>query len=142
MTPTPTEPVTTVDGFTATIQENAIRLVWQTSREVDTAGFYIYRLTNDGSSDFVPVSGLALSQGVDGGEYLFVDETVESGVSYTYLLVERKADGTLVRYENLILVIGLGGPQDQQLYLPLIANQKMPTATPTLIPTTPSDGAP
>ncbi|MEZ4731822.1 MAG: hypothetical protein R3E79_32275 [Caldilineaceae bacterium] len=141
-TPTATEPATTVDDFAATVQENAIQLVWQTSREVDTAGFYIYRLTNDGSNDFVPVSGLALSQGVDGGAYLFVDETVASGVSYTYLLVERKTDGTLVRYHDLTIVIGLGGLQDERLYLPLVAQEEMPTATPTLVPTAPPDGAP
>lgn len=109
---------------------------------MDTVGFYIYRRTNDSNGDFFPVSGLAPSQGAGGGEYLFVDDTVEVGVAYTYLLVERRTDDMLVRYDNLIIIVGLGGLQDQVLYLPIIAQQKAPTATPTLIPTAPPDSVP
>lgn len=123
-TPTPTQPATTVDAFTATVQENAILLTWQTSTEVNTAGFYIYRRNNaDATGDFVPISGLASSQGEAGGSYQFLDETAEAGLSYTYLLVERKLDNVLVKFHDLVIISGVGMMENQRLYLPLINRQ-------------------
>lgn len=123
MTPTltPTRPATTIDSFTSILQEQAILLTWQTSAEIDTVGFYVYRRnTDDEASEFVPISGLATSQGAQGGHYSFQDDDIEIGVAYTYLLVERKSNGELVEYHELILVSGVGIVLGEQLYLPLV----------------------
>ena len=121
---TPTLPATTIDAFTATVQENAILLTWQTSSEANTAGFYIYRRNNDdASSVFVPISGLALSQGEAGGSYQFLDETAEAGISYTYQLVERKTNDALVNLRDLVIIGGVGTAENERLYLPLINSQ-------------------
>lgn len=99
-------------------------MTWQTSSEANTAGFYIYRRNNDdATSAFVPISGLALSQGEAGGSYQFLDETAEAGISYTYLLVERKIDNSLVNLRDVVIIGGVGTSDNERLYLPLINYQ-------------------
>lgn len=97
-----------------------VRLVWQTSLEVNSAGFYIYRKRSDGSGDFIPLTGLVPAEGAP-GVYEYRDEGVEVGVGYSYLLVEKKADGTLVTYADLILqVVIVDGTAKNTLWLPLV----------------------
>ena len=99
-------------------------MTWQTSTEVNTAGFYIYRRNNaDVTSDFIPISGPAPSQGEAGGSYQFLDETAEAGISYTYRLVERKMDNELVQLRDLVIIGGVGISENERLYLPLINYQ-------------------
>ncbi len=97
-----------------------VRLIWQTSLEVDSAGFYIYRKRGDGSSDFIPLTGLIPAEGAP-GVYEYRDEDVEVGSEYSYLLVEKKADGTLVTYPALIQrIVIVSGTANHALWLPLV----------------------
>jgi len=48
---------------------------------------------------------------------------VQPGLSYIYLLVEEKEDGTLVEYQDLTVIIGVGFPDTQRLFLPFVINE-------------------
>lgn len=120
VTPTlvPTAPaVTIVDHFTVTPTNNTIVLTWRTSSEVNSAGFYIYRLAGTGELTFVPISQLLPAHGP--GLYQFTDNAVLAGVGYTYLLVEQKNDGFLLEYDELVVVIGQNTESSVRLWLPL-----------------------
>lgn len=94
----------------------AVTISWKTSAEVETVGFFIYRSQEDSRTDFIPISGLIESKGAQGGEYQYIDDTIEDRGSYTYMLVEKKRDGTLVDYEDFV-----GGTNTTyQLWLPYV----------------------
>ncbi len=122
-TPTPTATVAVLDTVITNVTGNAllnqIEIRWQTTREVNSAGFYIFRANPKISDTFIPMTGLITARGPGGASYLFVDEEVEPGISYTYLLVERKSDGRLVEYRALAIVLGLTTPEHKN-YLPLV----------------------
>lgn len=109
---------TVVDSFTVTRSSDGltVRIDWKTSAEVETLGFFIYRAQDDSRASFIPISGLIESQGAQGGAYTYVDDTIEDRGSYTYMLVEKKRDGSLVDYEDIV-----GGTNTAyQLWLPYI----------------------
>ena len=106
--------------MTGTIVNGSAEIRWQTAREVNSEGFFIFRLDPSGSNTFIPLTGLIGAQGTNGGSYLFVDNELKANVQYSYLLVERKKDGSLVEYPALIVVLGVGGPEDSQIYLPMV----------------------
>jgi hypothetical protein len=131
LTPTPTSstptatPVaqTVLDFFTAALHNNgnAVLITWRTSAEANTLGFYIYRAETTARTEFVPLTGLIPGVGVQGGDYQYVDDTVVVNNEYTYLLVEKKQDGSLVEFENEEEPIGIGDPElRNQLWLPLV----------------------
>jgi hypothetical protein len=109
-------------------------------------GFYIYRLvttdtvtTTTTLTDFVPLTGLIVSQGENGGIYTFTDEDYIPGQGYSYMPVERKADGTLVKHSAFIVPVGASQlPLDKFIFIPLI-NKAAPTpnAAPTIDPRAP-----
>jgi len=100
---------------------NAIEIRWQTNQEINSAGFYLFRNDPTVSEAYAPLTGLMAGKGSSGGSYLFVDEAITPGISYTYLLVERKQDGSLVEYHELAIVLGLAEPSSpRKHYLPLI----------------------
>jgi len=67
------------------------------------------------------LTGLIPGVGVQGGDYQYVDDTVVVNNEYTYLLVEKKQDGSLVEFENEEEPIGIGDPElRNQLWLPLV----------------------
>jgi hypothetical protein len=82
--------------FTATAQEGAIVLAWETASEIGLLGFHVYRAEAiDGprtrlTGDLLPGQG-------PGSRYEFVDEMVTPGVSYWYWLeaVDIHDTGTL-----------------------------------------------
>jgi hypothetical protein len=119
---------------------DTIELSWQTDGEENSSGFYLFRRDDTNNGEFIPLTGLIVSQGADGGTYTFVDEDVTEGTFYSYLLVERKDDGTFVEHRNRIISIpfGVGPGAFRQLYLPVIM-QAYPvvtaTPTPTITPT-------
>lgn len=72
---------------TATPYHGVVRVQWETSSEVDTAGFYVNRsLQRDGIYDhissFIPSQGNASS----GAIYVFTDTNVITGTVYFYTL--------------------------------------------------------
>ncbi len=111
-----------------------IEVQWETSQEVDSVGFYLYRRNVDADGIFVPLTAIFNGQGAVGGTYSYVDEEIVVGTTYQYLLVERKADGTLVEYRAQIVTIISGSTNTlpNRLYLPFIADLfSAPTPTPT-----------
>jgi hypothetical protein len=73
--------------FTATPQENGILLEWETATEIDNIGFYVTRSTNPGGTyDTVSPFISAEGEGVIGAQYDFLDDDVENGILYFYLL--------------------------------------------------------
>jgi hypothetical protein len=69
--------------------DQAIRVVWQTSREVDSIAFFLYRAESpdgpwDDYIDFEPAIG---NESI-GATYSFLDEEVSPGVAYYYRLEE------------------------------------------------------
>lgn len=110
-------PLTIVENFSATPATNSILLTWRTSSEANTAGFLIYRLDDNGGLTFQPISALLPAQGPS--IYQFTDTAVLAGVRYTYLLVEQKHDGSLVEYDDLLVVVGQNDQSSVRLWLPL-----------------------
>lgn len=131
-TPTPTLlptapatviPTTIVESFTATPAGAAIQVQWRTTREVDTAGFYLYRKQLDGqgsSGDFQQISPRVPGQGIQGGNYTLLDPSVQANVRYLYLLVEEKRNGARTEFTQLLIAIRLSDTQPYQLLLPLV----------------------
>ena len=128
-TPTavPTVPAETVIvSFVATLQDStnaspSVLLTWETSLEVNTNSFYIYRADGSGNDVFIPLTGPFPSVGTQGGSYQYIDTAVQFGMEYSYLLVERKQDDTLIEYRDLIQVIIIGTVTDPfGVWLPLI----------------------
>jgi hypothetical protein len=110
-----------VTGMEGTLLSAAIEIRWQTTREVNSAGFAIFRANPLVSETYAPLSSVIGGKGTSGGSYLFVDKTVEPGVNYSYLLVESKLDGTTIEYPELAIILGLQGPDAvSKNYLPLV----------------------
>ena len=101
----------------------SVVLTWTTSLEVNTDGFFLYRQDSNGNTLFIPLTGLFPSVGAQGGLYQYRDNTVVLDNTYSYLLVERKKDGTLKEYTDLIQVIVIGtAPNFFGNWLPMITN--------------------
>jgi len=83
--------VTLLD-FTATALETEILLEWQTGDESDNAGFRIWRATGEGwkygdySTVIILNDQLIPADGGSGASYSYIDDNVESGLTYYYLL--------------------------------------------------------
>lgn len=119
-------PLTRVEFFTATPVGAAFRLDWRTTSEVDSAGFYLYRKQVDGqggNGGFQVIGGLIPSQGAQGGDYHLLDPSVQANTRYLYLLVEKKRNGALTEFTEL-LIVTINNPPYQgllhQVLLPLI----------------------
>jgi len=100
-----------------------VNLSWQTSLEVNTSGFYLYRQGGVETKAFAPLTGLFISLGAQGGTYQYTDTNVLPGVEYRYLLVERKQNDLLLEYPELIQVVSIGAggnPDASRVWLPLI----------------------
>ena len=70
-----------------------VQVEWQTTSELGTVGFWLYRLTDTGwqqvHDNFLP----ALVGEPQGGTYRLVDPSASSGVENTYYLLEIEVDG-------------------------------------------------
>jgi len=117
---TPTEPATIVTRFEATATDTMVEITWETSREVNSKGFYVYRFAA-GNIDFIPITSLISSKGEQGGLYTFIDEDVVVGQEYQYYLVERKNNDSLIAYTDLFRVIAFGIIERSEfIFLPII----------------------
>jgi len=78
----------TLVGFTATPGNGQVLVAWETANEVDNAGFFVYRSTNQ-NSGFEVISLLipAISGYPTSGEYSYTDRGVTNNVGYYYELV-------------------------------------------------------
>lgn len=87
-------------SFTAERQSDGMLLRWETGTELNTAGFQIYRSAGS-RADAVRVSDqLIPAHGASGGGavYSWLDSGAESGVAYSYWLVEIEIGGARHEY--------------------------------------------
>jgi hypothetical protein len=80
-----------------------VEITWETATEQGTVGFSLYRsLERDGEYTLINEHGFIENRGtaVSGAEYNFVDEDVDAGQTYFYVLEEIEADGSRRRYEE------------------------------------------
>jgi hypothetical protein len=97
-----TEPKSVVlISFAARWQAAQIRLAWETSSEVNTYGFRLFR-SLDGSrgTALLVTPQIIPGKGALGGFYEFVDINVTPGIPYTYYLEELEMDGVTNRLDT------------------------------------------
>jgi hypothetical protein len=84
------------------ISPASVTVEWNTETELNTAGFNLYRSEFD-QDDYVIVNDVFIdSKGsaTSGASYVYVDDTVEAGKTFYYLLEEIQNDGAANRYED------------------------------------------
>lgn len=82
----------------------SVTVHWNTETELNTAGFNLYRSQLE-KDDYVLVNPILIdSEGssVSGASYTYVDDEVEAGKTFFYLLEEIQNDGASNRYEDFI----------------------------------------
>jgi hypothetical protein len=83
-----------------------VEVTWETATEQKTAGFALYRREGE-RGEFVPVSEnhFVESRGgpTSGATYSYLDERVEAGKTYFYLLEEIELDGSRRRFDDDLL---------------------------------------
>ncbi|MDX1413608.1 MAG: hypothetical protein R3293_05410 [Candidatus Promineifilaceae bacterium] len=80
-----------------------VEITWQTATEQQTAGFNIYRSTSpDGEFVLINIDKMIDSEGspISGANYRYIDDGVEAGESYYYVLEEIEYDSTSNRYKE------------------------------------------
>lgn len=80
-----------------------LKVHWETATEIQTAGFNIYRGTSsEDISTLVNQDGLIPSYGEDvsGASYTYVDDTIEVGQTFYYMIEEIEYDGQANRYDS------------------------------------------
>ena len=88
--------------FYQLIKPPSVTVQWNTETELDTAGFNLYR-SELGEDNYTLVNDTLInSEGgaTSGASYTFVDDSVEAGKTFIYLLEEIQIDGTANRYED------------------------------------------
>jgi hypothetical protein len=88
---------------------DANKVIWQTSNEVNTFGFAIYRAEGEDRVRAVLLSKEMLAAKGPGSSYAFVDEAAPMGTYYRYWLIEVENDGSLNEYGPVVLP-PLGAP--------------------------------
>ncbi len=90
-----------LDSFTTTRQGSQITVRWETSAEIDTWGYNVYR-SMDGTRatavsitpELIPAQG----RGQGGAAYVWVDRDIQPEQTYTYWLQEVELNGTTSMY--------------------------------------------
>ncbi len=82
-------------SFAATPKSRAVVIEWETSAEIDNAGFNIYRATDkDGDYEQINYSLMpAKGSPTEGASYEFIDTDVKNRVKYSYKLVDVDMNG-------------------------------------------------
>jgi hypothetical protein len=82
----PEEPGEIVDNFEVMPQGSTVRVAWQTANEDGVLGFYVYR-TDDPERQPTQLSdGMIPAQNLEGAAYELIDEPVDAGATYQYVL--------------------------------------------------------
>jgi hypothetical protein len=83
-----------------------VEVTWETATEQSTAGFNVYRSEND-AEGFLRVNDgqliESIGDSVSGARYAFIDDKVERGRTYYYILEEIELDGSANRYTNEVI---------------------------------------
>ncbi|MGB0385207.1 MAG: hypothetical protein ACPGWR_10320 [Ardenticatenaceae bacterium] len=93
-----------------TLKPEAI-ITWSTESEVNTAGFEVYRATQEEGPYQKVTEALIPSKGdpFTGGEYEFRDHNIESGTTYFYQLEELETSGKFSRLPDTVRFEGKSG---------------------------------
>lgn len=93
-------PVTLV-SLKATVQNGSIKLAWETATETNNARFLIYR--NDNIIGFVEGAGTSSQP----HSYIFIDDAVVPGRTYTYVLADVDYANHVNKYEDNAVIVTL-----------------------------------
>jgi len=143
----------TLVSFTATPQDNAVKLVWITGTEIGTAGFRLKRGAPEGPFEYLDflgddASGIIYGQGgvSDGAIYERIDNTAVNGQTYIYILVEIENNGEEVEPDNARRTVTAGLPPTNTpvsvIVPPTSAAGSTATATQTSSTTAPTSTRP
>jgi len=116
-------------SFQIDMIEEGVEISWTTLAEHNTMGFQLYRsMSNDLNSAVSLMPSMIPSQGIAGGDYRFIDQSVLSDAIYIYWLLETELSGVQNVYgpvQGLILAQRASTPQPQQVpqIPPLSTNQ-------------------
>lgn len=83
-----------------------VKVTWETATEQGTAGFNIYRSQDDDKGFLLVNDGQLIESRGDsfsGARYAYIDDHVERGKTYYYILEEIELDGGANRYENEVI---------------------------------------
>jgi subtilisin family serine protease len=112
--PTPT--AVELLGFHAALETESVHVTWQTAAEIDLLGFNLYRSTRP-DGEFVRLNEDLILPHIPGssfgGEYTWLDEDVEPGNTYFYLLEDRDVSGLLTTWGPVEVTV------PTHVYLPL-----------------------
>lgn len=78
---------------------DCVNIFWQTTREVNTVGFVIFR--TDASDQYMGtpmMTNLIESQGMSGASYSWRDTSAQPGASYAYWLREVNENGEIQEF--------------------------------------------
>jgi hypothetical protein len=112
----PEEPGEIVENFEVMPQGNTVRIGWQTANEDGVQGFYVYR-TDDPERQPTQIGDEMIPcQDPDGAAYELVDEPVEPGATYQYLLEVVGNSGSSVWSDSTEVLVPFN------LFLPLVGH--------------------
>jgi hypothetical protein len=110
----PEDPGEIVDNFEVMPQGNTVRVQWQTGNENGVLGFYVYRTDDPERLPTQVTEEMIPCQDPDGAAYELVDEPVEQGVTYQYLLEVVGTSGSSLWSDSTEVVVPF------TLYMPLV----------------------
>ncbi|MEM8534345.1 MAG: SdrD B-like domain-containing protein [Chloroflexota bacterium] len=111
-----------LEQFTATWQQDTVVVAWETSAELDSWGFHLYRSADrtwDNATQVTEQLILAQGRGQGGANYQWTDADVTPGTTYTYWLVETELDGSTHRYGPAQTTV-TPKTADYQIFLPIV----------------------
>jgi hypothetical protein len=114
--PNATPTAVTLSFFTATGREDTVLIEWETTSEIDTLGFNLWRSENrDGDCVLLNPTLIAAEPGsIWGRHYSYADGAVVPGVTYYYTLEEVGAGSTFYGPVAASLV------RSYSIYLPIV----------------------
>jgi hypothetical protein len=100
-----------------------VEITWETATEQGTVGFSLYR-SQEREGAYVPINedDFIESRGtaVRGAKYSYVDEEINAGDTYYYVLEEIEADGSRQRYEDDIFEYQVPRTKDWIIWLSIL----------------------
>ncbi|NOK63063.1 MAG: hypothetical protein GFH27_549279n506 [Chloroflexi bacterium AL-W] len=115
-------------SFTANHAGDEVKVRWETSAEINTWGFHLYRSTDKDRANAERVTSeiiLAQGRGQSGTTYSWTDTNVSADETYTYWLEETEVNGTSHEYGSTTAVYRTE-EAEYNVFLPLITLSQMP----------------
>jgi uncharacterized repeat protein (TIGR01451 family) len=98
----------TISSFRAYEDKGRVVIEWTTSSEIDTAGFYLFRL-DEPTGNYTKINNNllpALLTSPQGGTYSLIDRVASPGGSYIYILIEVEGKGKMLTYGPFTVQVG------------------------------------